>query len=75
MDYRSNRRSWERRHRISALIKEALYLSQQEATADSSDRYTIALTVRLGLLYEDSIELEEKALERRPEPNRDRSSE
>jgi hypothetical protein len=68
-----NRRSWDRRHRISALIKEALYLSQQEATADSDDRQTIALTVRLGLLYEDAIELEEKALERRQD-HRYRSS-
>jgi hypothetical protein len=68
-------RNWDRRHRISALIKEALYLSKQESTADPDDRQTIAMTVRLGLLYEDAIELEEKALERRLDHGRDRSSE
>lgn len=70
-----NRRSWERRHRISALLKEALYLAQQESTSDYEDRHAMALTARLGLLYEDSCELEEKALERRREYDRDRSTE
>lgn len=70
-----NRRSWERRHRISALLREALQLAQQESLNDHEDRHAMALTVRLGLLHEDSCELEEKALERRKLYDRDRSSE
>lgn len=68
-------RSWERRHRISALLREALQLAQQESLNDQEDRYVTALAVRLGLLYEDSCELEEKALELRKAYYRDRSSE
>lgn len=64
-DLRPNRRSWERRHYISGLLREALSLAQEESASDHEDRHAIALTVRLGLLYEDSCELEEKALERR----------
>jgi hypothetical protein len=70
-----NRRSWERRHRISALLREALQLAQQESLNDGEDRHAQALTVRLSLLHEDSCELEEKALERRKMYDRDRSSE
>src|SRR3954454_13553892 len=70
-DIRPNRRSWERRHRISAHLREALSLAQEEAHADHEDRYTIALLMRLGLLLEDAIELEEKALERRKKYDRD----
>lgn len=72
-DVRPNRRSWERRHKISSLLKEALYLAQQESSSDYEDRHAIAFTVRLGLLYEDSTDLEEKALERRKAFDRDRS--
>jgi hypothetical protein len=59
---RPNRRSWDRRHRISGLIREALRLAQEEAHADHEDRKVVALLVRLGLLHEDAVELEEKAL-------------
>jgi hypothetical protein len=70
---RLNRRSWDRRHRISGLIREALHLAQEEAHGDHEDRNVIALTVRLGLIHEDAVELEEKALERRQASDRDRS--
>ena len=68
-----NRQSWERRHRISGLVHEALRLAQQEAHADHLDRQVVALLVRLGLLHEDAVELEEKALARRQVHDRDRS--
>ena len=72
---RPTRRSWERRHRISKLLRDALKLSQQESGTDVEDRHMIAFTVRLGLLLEDGVELEEKALERRRRHDRDRSEE
>jgi Arc/MetJ-type ribon-helix-helix transcriptional regulator len=70
---RPNRRSWDRRHRISDLLREALRLAQEESYADHEDRNVIALTVRLGVLHEDALELEEKALARRQTHDRDRS--
>lgn len=70
---RPNRRSWERRHRITEQLRDALKLAQQESVADHEDRNAIAFTVRLGLLFEDSVELEERALERRKKYDRDRS--
>lgn len=68
-------RNWERRHRITELLREALRLAQEESAADGEDWHANALTVRLGLLYDDSCELEEKALERHKAHTRDRSSE
>lgn len=66
-------RSWERRHRISELLREALRLAQQESTRDHEDRQVVAFLVRIGLLHEDAIDLEERALERPKLIERDRS--
>lgn len=70
---RPNRRSWDRRHRISGLVREALQLAQEESHADHLDRHMVAFLVRLGLLHEDAVELEESALEYRHRHDRDRS--
>lgn len=66
------KRSWERRHRISELLREATRLAQQESIRDHEDRQVVAFLVRLGLLYEDSVDLEERALTRPKPHDRDR---
>jgi hypothetical protein len=39
-------------------------LAREESLHDHEDRHAITFTSRIGLLYEDAKELEEKALER-----------